>query len=108
MEKKWIIGEMAKLFDVSADALRYYEREGLLAASRQQENNYRRYSYDDLLVLMDILFYRRMEVPVRDHNPTMALCPPRASLPGKNEPKPFLPRAGASLAVSQRCPCKPP
>ena len=66
MEKKWTIGEMAKLFDVSADALRYYEREGLLAASRQQENNYRRYSYDDLLVLMDILFYRPMEVPVRD------------------------------------------
>ena len=23
MEKKWTIGEMAKLFDVSADALRY-------------------------------------------------------------------------------------
>lgn len=66
MENKWTIGEMARLFDVSADALRYYEKAGLLSSSRHTDNGYRYYSYDDLVILMDILLFRNMEVSVKD------------------------------------------
>ena len=66
METKWTIGEMAKLFDVSTDALRYYEKAGLLSLERNANNRYRNYSYDDLVILMDILFFRNVEIPIKD------------------------------------------
>jgi DNA-binding transcriptional MerR regulator len=69
MQYKWTIGEMAKLFDVSTDALRYYEKAGLLSSDRHQENGYRYYSYDDLFVLMDILLFRNLGVAVKDIQP---------------------------------------
>ncbi len=66
MNGEWTIGEMAKLFDVSTDTLRYYEKVGLLSSHRNAANRYRGYSYDDLVILMDILFFRNMEIPVKD------------------------------------------
>lgn len=69
MKHKWTIGEMAKLFDVSTDTLRYYEKAGLLSSVRHCDNSYRYYSYDDLVVLMDILLFRNMEVAVKDIRP---------------------------------------
>lgn len=37
------IGKLAKASDISPDALRYYEREGLLAPARKTESGYRLY-----------------------------------------------------------------
>ncbi|VBB08194.1 Hypothetical protein LUCI_3462 [Lucifera butyrica] len=69
MNHKWKIGEMAKLFDISTDTLRYYEKAGLLSSDRHCDNGYRYYSYDDLVILMDILLFRNMEVAVKDIRP---------------------------------------
>lgn len=66
MKGTWSIGEIAKLFDVSTDALRYYEKAGLLSSGRHGDNGYRYYSYDDIVVIMDILLLRSMEVGVKD------------------------------------------
>ncbi|WP_371380205.1 MerR family transcriptional regulator [Sporomusa aerivorans] len=66
MNEKWTIGEVAKLFDVSTDTLRYYEKSGILSAQKNSENGYRYYSYDEVVVLMDILFFRNMELSVKD------------------------------------------
>lgn len=66
MHDKWTIGEMAKLFNVSTDTLRYYEQAGLLSSNKNAANGYRYYSYDDLVILMDILFFRSMEISVKD------------------------------------------
>lgn len=66
MNDQWTIGEIAKLFDISTDTLRYYEKAGLLSAHRNVSNRYRGYSYDDLVILMDILFFRNMEIAVKD------------------------------------------
>jgi DNA-binding transcriptional MerR regulator len=63
---RWTIGEVAELFDISTDTLRYYEKSGLLAAHKNSTNGYRYYSYNELVLLMDILFFRNMEVPVAD------------------------------------------
>ncbi|BAP89037.1 MerR family transcriptional regulator [Burkholderiales bacterium GJ-E10] len=40
------IGKLAKARDISPDALRYYEREGLLAPSTKTDSGYRLYSED--------------------------------------------------------------
>lgn len=66
MEAKWTIGEVAKLFDISTDTLRYYEKNGLLSAEKNETNGYRYYSYETIVILMDILFFRNMDVPVKD------------------------------------------
>lgn len=66
MNEKWTIGEVAKLFDVSTDTLRYYEKIGILLSHKNGENGYRYYSYDEIVVLMDILFFRNMELSIKD------------------------------------------
>lgn len=66
MKNKWTIGETANLFDISSDTLRYYEKAGLLRAERDADNGYRHYTYEDLVVLMDILTFRSLEVSVKD------------------------------------------
>ncbi|SHJ18166.1 MerR family DNA-binding transcriptional regulator [Propionispora hippei] len=66
MNEKWSIGEVAKLFEVSTDTLRYYEKTGLLPAHKQSHNGYRYYSYEEIVLLMDILFFRNMEIPVKE------------------------------------------
>ncbi len=63
---KWRIGEVARLFDLSTDTLRYYEKQGLLAQDKDPVNGYRNYSYDELVILLDVLFLRQMDVAVND------------------------------------------
>lgn len=63
---RWTIGEVAQLFAISTDTLRYYEKSGLLTAHKDRFNGYRYYSYNDIVLLMDILFLRNMELPVAD------------------------------------------
>jgi DNA-binding transcriptional MerR regulator len=47
------IGELARRAGVSPRSVRYYERQGLLSASRDP-NGYRRYDEDDLVVVREI------------------------------------------------------
>lgn len=65
MNEKWTIGQVAKLFDISTDTLRYYEKMGMLSP-HNGDNGYRYYSYDEFVVLMDILFFRNMELSIKD------------------------------------------
>jgi DNA-binding transcriptional MerR regulator len=66
MNEKWMIGEVAELFGVSTDTLRYYEKIGILSSHKNQANGYRYYCYDEIVALMDILFFRNMELSVND------------------------------------------
>ncbi|MDU2064174.1 MAG: MerR family transcriptional regulator [Sporomusaceae bacterium] len=66
MKEKWTIGEVANLFEVSTDTLRHYEKMGLFSSQKNEANGYRYYSYDEIIVLMDILFFRNLELPVKE------------------------------------------
>ena len=50
MKKKdtFKIGELSKLFDIGVDSIRYYEKVGILHPVRNDENNYRMYTIDDV------------------------------------------------------------
>lgn len=48
------IGELADLFRVSEDSIRYYEKQGLLHPIRNPENNYRYYTMDDIRTMNTI------------------------------------------------------
>ena len=45
--KKFKIGELSKLFNISVDSIRYYEKVGILEPVRNPENNYRFYTMED-------------------------------------------------------------
>ena len=47
-QKYYKIGDVSKLFHIGMDSIRYYEKIGLLTPYRDEENNYRLYSLEDL------------------------------------------------------------
>ncbi|MGL5066545.1 MAG: MerR family transcriptional regulator [Sarcina sp.] len=57
MRKKLIKSELAKLFNTSKAAIRYYEDKGLICA-KQDENGYRLYDWDDVERLGQIIFMK--------------------------------------------------
>ena len=48
------IGEISKLFHIGVDSIRYYEKVGLLHPVRNEENNYRLYTLDDIRTMNTI------------------------------------------------------
>lgn len=61
MKVEYTIGEMAKLYHVSTDTLRYYEKEGLLIPKRSK-NGYRVYTLFDTWKLNVISMMKRLGV----------------------------------------------
>ncbi|KDM91979.1 Zn(2+)-responsive transcriptional regulator [Photobacterium galatheae] len=45
---RYLIGQLAKLCDVSSDTLRFYEKNGLLVPRERSESGYRLYHEEDL------------------------------------------------------------
>lgn len=48
------IGEISKLFHIGVDSIRYYEKVGLLHPARNEDNNYRLYTLDDIRTMNTI------------------------------------------------------
>ena len=66
MERYYKVGELAKLYGVSPDLLRYYEKKGLLHPKRL-ENGYRAYSVREVWRLNVIRDLRALDLPVEVH-----------------------------------------
>ncbi len=60
------VGEIAKALGVSTEMIRFYVRQGILKPWKNEENNYWEYSSDDFMRLSDILFYRELDLPLKD------------------------------------------
>lgn len=60
------IKEVEGKVGITADNIRYYEKEGLIHPKRNASNNYREYSKKDLWVLERIKILRLLDVPVSD------------------------------------------
>ncbi|WP_027016051.1 Cd(II)/Pb(II)-responsive transcriptional regulator [Comamonas composti] len=67
------IGEAAKRSGVVAANIRYYEKEGLLAAGVREENQYRLYSDDDVHRLRFIRLCRAMDMSLDEVRTLLAL-----------------------------------
>lgn len=57
---------LADLAGVSVRTLHWYDELGLLKPARDEKNGYRTYGEKDLLVLQQILFFRELEIPLKD------------------------------------------
>lgn len=88
------IKEIAHLAGISARTIRYYDEIGLLPPASVGENGYRHYDRSSLLTLQQILFYRELDVPLKeiqgilempDFNPVSALRNHREALKKRSE-----------------------
>lgn len=62
MKEFYQIHELARLFDLCPDTLRYYEEKGLLHP-RREENRYRKYGIQDICTLNIIRSLRELDLP---------------------------------------------
>lgn len=64
--EKYSINQMSKLFNISTQAIRFYERKGLLHPTRNPNNNYREYDAKDIHKLYYVLKYNRLGMKIAD------------------------------------------
>jgi len=62
----YTIKEIADLAGVTPRTLRYYDEIGLLGPSQIGENGYRYYDHESLLILQQIMYFRELDVPLKD------------------------------------------
>ncbi|EDS78551.1 methyltransferase domain family [Clostridium botulinum C str. Eklund] len=66
MAKGYTIGEMAKIFNITTNKIRFYEKKGLLLPIREKDNEYRKFNEEDIIRLQSILLYRSIGLTIRD------------------------------------------
>ena len=66
MKNRFQIGEIAKLFGITHDTLRYYDKIGLLNPTDESESGYRYYSIRDIFKLSRILFLKELDIPLKE------------------------------------------
>lgn len=69
------VGEISKALGISNEAIRYYVKEGIIRPKKNEENNYWEYSSDDLMKLTDVLFYRTMNLTMKEIKQIMGGLP---------------------------------
>ena len=62
---KYKIKDVSEYFQIPKSTLRYWESEELIALNRNENNSYREYDTQSLVELSDMVFYRSLDVPVK-------------------------------------------
>ncbi|MBF4693511.1 MerR family transcriptional regulator [Fusibacter ferrireducens] len=68
MKDKFLIGELAKMFNISTDTLRHYDRIGLLKPECDPNNDYRYYDIRSFFKLSRILFFKNLDISLEEIN----------------------------------------
>lgn len=66
MGKRYKINEVAKILGISPSAIRFYEKKGLFAAVKDEDNGYRSFDENDLYKIWSITFHRNIDMSVSD------------------------------------------
>lgn len=66
MKQYYTIGEIANMLGIGIDAIRFYEKKGLVHPHKNTETHYRYYSMHNILELLDIIYYRELDLSIAD------------------------------------------
>jgi DNA-binding transcriptional MerR regulator len=66
MMKAYTVSQLAKMAGVSVRTLHYYDKIGLLKPSSRSDAGDRQYQWRDLLRLQQILFFKELDLPLRE------------------------------------------
>ncbi len=70
--KSYLIKQVAKMAGVTVRTLHHYDQIGLLRPAYVGENGYRYYTRDELVRLQQIMFFREMDMPLKNIQTVMA------------------------------------
>lgn len=62
MKDKFLIGELSKIFNISTDTLRHYDKIDLIKPEYDENNDYRYYSIRNFFKLSRILFLKNLDI----------------------------------------------
>lgn len=65
-DDNYTVGYLAKFYGVSTDTVRLYDKKGVLLSEKNDENNYRIYSRDDMIMMDYIVKLRTLDIPLSD------------------------------------------
>lgn len=66
MDESYNISEVAKMFNITTNKIRFYEKKGLLFPIRDDDNEYRKFNEQDIIRLQAILLYRSIGLTIKD------------------------------------------
>lgn len=66
MSNKFTIGELSNILGIEKSTLRYWDKQGLIHLERNNDNNYREYTKNEVIEISDIAFYRSLNMPIKD------------------------------------------
>lgn len=66
MDNMYTIREVAELFNITTNKVRFYEKKGLLNPLRDVDNEYRKFNHEDIMKLQSILLYRSIGLSIKD------------------------------------------
>ncbi|WP_288394093.1 MerR family transcriptional regulator [uncultured Vagococcus sp.] len=64
-DSSYSIGEISKLFNIPTSTIRYWEEKEVFLPRRNEENDYRLFNLQSTIELLDIVFYRNLNVPLK-------------------------------------------
>ena len=64
MREDYTISQIAEIFNITTNKIRFYEKKGLLVPIRQADNQYRKFNEDDIVRLQSILLYRSIGLSI--------------------------------------------
>ena len=65
MKELYTIGEVSKIFNVSTDTLRFYDKVGLIKPWKEGDNGYRYYSKAQFEMISTIILLRAIGTPIK-------------------------------------------
>lgn len=66
MKEFYNVNEIAKMFNITTNKIRYYEKKGLIKPLRDNNSDYRKFIEEDILRLQAILLYRCVGLSIKD------------------------------------------
>ncbi|MBI6871860.1 MerR family transcriptional regulator [Clostridium aciditolerans] len=66
MKNKYLIGEVSNFFNISKDALRYYDKFGLITPKKDELNGYRYYTEEDIVKLPYLISLKELDMPLEE------------------------------------------
>lgn len=64
MERMFSISQVAQMLGLGIDAVRFYEKKGLVHPQVNSKNHYRMYSFYQIMELLDISYYRSLGLSI--------------------------------------------
>lgn len=79
------IAEIKKMYNIAPSTLRYYEKEGLIPSVRRTNNGIRDYSELDCKIIEQIIWLKRLNVPISILKKYIELFQQEGTLIGRKE-----------------------